>query len=211
MTGTQSEQQQRMDRYYRFHSVIYDLTRWSFLFGRQQIVDLAGAQCPDPKRILEVGCGTGNNLKRLHGAFPDAQLTGLDISAPMLRVAANKCGHIPNLKLIHTAYDRALDPNTFDLILFSYVLSMVNPGFEDCLSASRRDLKDGGIIAIADFDNSRFDTFKSWMAKNHVQMNSQIRNELQRSGWRDVDHKIQYAYGGLWSYSIGIYQPQRSI
>ncbi len=207
MTGTHSEQQQRMDRYYRYHSIIYDLTRWSFLFGRQYIVDLAGTHCSNPKRILEVGCGTGKNLKRLHSAFPDAQLTGLDISAPMLRIATSKCSHIPNLKLIHTAYDRAIDPKAFDLILFSYVLSMVNPGFAECLSASRQDLRDGGILAIADFDSSRCNTFKKWMAHNHVLMDSQIRTELQRSGWLNVDQKINPAYGGLWSYITGIYLP----
>jgi len=207
MTRPASNQQQRMDRYYRFHSVIYDLTRWSFLFGRQKIVVLADTYCNNPKRILEVGCGTGKNLKRLHKAFPNAQLTGLDISVPMLRIAMSKCSHIPNIKLIHASYDRSIDPKSFDLILFSYVLSMVNPGFEDCLSSSRQDLRDEGILAIADFDSSRNNLFKKWMARNHVRMDSQIRNELQHSGWRHIDQKVYPAYGGLWSYMTGIYKP----
>lgn len=205
MTRTHSEQQHRMDQYYRYHSIIYDITRWSFLFGRQYIVDLAGIHCNNPKQILEVGCGTGNNLKRLHRAFPDAQLTGLDISAPMLRIATSKCRHIPNLNLIHTTYDRAINPESFDLILFSYVLSMVNPGYIECLSSSREDLREGGVLAIVDFDSSEFSGFKRWMARNHVVMDSQIRHEVELSGWRHVDQKIYPAYGGLWSYITGIY------
>ena len=196
-----------MDRYYRFHSTIYDLTRWSFLFGRQHIVELAHKHCSSPKRILEVGCGTGKNLIRLHRVFPHAQLTGLDISAPMLKIATNKCSHIPNIELVHTSYDHSLDPKSFDIILFSYVLTMVNPGFEDCLSASKLDLNDEGILAIADFDSSRSNLFKSWMARNHVRMESQIRDELRSTGWQQVDQNIFPAYGGLWSYLTGIYKP----
>jgi S-adenosylmethionine-diacylgycerolhomoserine-N-methlytransferase len=208
MNDNRLVQQQRMDRYYRFHSMIYDATRWSFLFGRQHIIELTDTYCKNPKRILEVGCGTGRNLRRLHKVFPDAQLTGLDISGPMLRIATSKCVDIPNIKLIHTAYDRAIEPKSFDLILFSYVLSMVNPGFEDCLSSSRHDLQDDGILAIADFDSSRFFLFKSWMARNHVRMDSQIRTELQHSGWQHVDENVCSAYGGLWTYMTGIYKPR---
>jgi len=207
MTENYVDQQQRMDRYYRFHSAIYDLTRWSFLFGRQHIVNLSAQFCSNPKRILEVGCGTGKNLKRLHKKFPNAQLTGIEISEPMLRIARSKCGHIHNLNLIHDAYDRSIDPKSYDLILFSYVLTMVNPGFEACLTAARHDLEADGILAITDFDSSRSPIFKNWMAKNHVRMESQLRHEIQQNGWGIVDERTYAAYGGLWQYLTGIYKP----
>jgi 16S rRNA C1402 N4-methylase RsmH len=84
---------------------------------------------------------------------------------------------------------------------------MVNPGFEECLNAARHDLKADGILAIADFDSSRSSIFKNWMAKNHVRMKSQLREEIQQSGWRIVDEHTYSAYGGLWQYLTGIYKP----
>ncbi|MFK7917314.1 MAG: class I SAM-dependent methyltransferase [Ilumatobacter sp.] len=41
-----------------------------------------------PKRILDLGCGTGQLTERLHEAFPDAAVTGADLSNGMLERAA---------------------------------------------------------------------------------------------------------------------------
>ena len=53
-----------LDRYYRWHAHFYDATRWAFLFGRKALIRLAAKQL-QPRRILEVGCGTGKNLAEL--------------------------------------------------------------------------------------------------------------------------------------------------
>ncbi|MDX9835953.1 MAG: methyltransferase domain-containing protein [Azoarcus sp.] len=37
-----------------------------------------------PKRIIDLGCGTGSDLLRLAARFPEAELIGLDFSLPML-------------------------------------------------------------------------------------------------------------------------------
>lgn len=34
-----------------------------------------------PARILDVACGTGDVALRLHGLYPEARITGLDLSA----------------------------------------------------------------------------------------------------------------------------------
>jgi S-adenosylmethionine-diacylgycerolhomoserine-N-methlytransferase len=65
-----------LGKYYRFHSRIYDATRWIFLFGRDRLIRTTANFC-QPARILEVGCGTGKNLVRLRQTFPGASLTGL--------------------------------------------------------------------------------------------------------------------------------------
>ncbi|MGB4876086.1 MAG: class I SAM-dependent methyltransferase, partial [Candidatus Competibacter sp.] len=72
-----------LTRYYRWHAPLYDATRWSFLFGRAALIR-GIALHRRPRRILEVGCGTGANLLRLSRWFPDADITGLDLSADML-------------------------------------------------------------------------------------------------------------------------------
>lgn len=43
-----------------------------------------------PKRILEIGCGTGTGAAILKATFPDAQITGVDLSPEMVRIATAK-------------------------------------------------------------------------------------------------------------------------
>ncbi|MEY9892046.1 ubiquinone/menaquinone biosynthesis C-methylase UbiE [Catenulispora sp. MAP5-51] len=48
---------------------------------------------PDaPRRILDVGCGTGRLLRTAAAAFPDAHLVGVDLSAGMLEQAQAMAG-----------------------------------------------------------------------------------------------------------------------
>ena len=95
LDAVQQERRLSIERYYRFHAGIYDLTRWTFLLGREALVREAAASCT-PSRILEVGCGTGKNLVQLGRRFPQAQLWGLDLSGDMLAVAKRK---LQNLSL----------------------------------------------------------------------------------------------------------------
>jgi S-adenosylmethionine-diacylgycerolhomoserine-N-methlytransferase len=166
-------------QYYRLHAKIYDATRWSFLFGRealiQQIVTYAA-----PTHILEVGCGTGKNIKALARRFPLATITGLDLSADMLAVARHNLGRFSKrIKFIQEPYTAPLaTANKYDLILFSYALTMFNPGWENALTAAHQDLALGGMIAVVDFHDSPAPLFKRWMGVNHVRMDGHLRPHL---------------------------------
>ncbi|MFZ2089950.1 MAG: class I SAM-dependent methyltransferase, partial [Desulfobaccales bacterium] len=169
--AVQQKQRRSIERYYRVHAGIYDLTRWSFLLGREALIRQV-AMSRHPTRILEVGCGTGKNLVHLGRRFPQARLWGLDLSGDMLAVAQKKlAGLAPRLSLIQAAYDRPVEAEPFfDLVVFSYALSMFNPGWEQALSAASRDLAPGGAIAVVDFHDSRSALFKRWMGLNHVRL-----------------------------------------
>jgi S-adenosylmethionine-diacylgycerolhomoserine-N-methlytransferase len=156
-----------------------------------------------PARILDVGCGTGDNLVRLYRAFPTAELTGLDLSEAMLEVARKKLISQGCLvDLVHRAYDRPLAPaGTYDLLVFSYSLSMFNPGWQEAIECACQDLDRGGYIAVVDFHNSRFPLFKRWMSLNHVRMDGHLLPRLE-SRFHPEICKVQSAYGGLWSYFL---------
>jgi S-adenosylmethionine-diacylgycerolhomoserine-N-methlytransferase len=83
-------QAHKMSAYYRFHAQIYDLTRWTFLFGRHWLIDWLPFKYLERFNLLEVGCGTGHNLKYLAECFPKARLTGMDASGEMLQIAQHK-------------------------------------------------------------------------------------------------------------------------
>src|SRR5262245_13261722 len=140
-----------IERYYRLHSRIYDATRWSFLFGRSRLLHALADEAP--RRILEVGCGTGRNLVALGQRFPHASLAGVDLSPAMLSIASRKLEQRGLAAEWHQrAYHAPLSPEEpFDLVVFSYALSMFNPGFESAIEAAHADLAPGGKIAVVDF------------------------------------------------------------
>ena len=189
-----------LESYYRFHSLIYDATRWSFLFGRQAIIDLAAAGGP-AERILEIGCGTGRNLIALQRAFPGAAVTGVDLSAAMLGVAARKAG---GAELVCRAYDEPLAAGQpFDLVVCSYSLSMFNPGWEEALSCATADLRPGGRLALVDFHDTPSAPFRRWMALNHVRMEGHLAPRLETL-FEPATRQVRRAYGGLWRYLLFI-------
>jgi S-adenosylmethionine-diacylgycerolhomoserine-N-methlytransferase len=167
-----------IEGYYRLHTRIYDATRWSFLFGRDAILDRIPGS---PRRILEVGCGTGRNLVRLCRRFPRASVAGLDAAGAMLDIARRAAAPFGSrVDLRHGRYEAPVGGRDgFDLVLFSYALSMFNPGFEAARETARADLAPGGHVAVVDFHATRSAAFERWMAFNHVRMNGQLRPVLR--------------------------------
>ena len=195
--------QSAIAQYYRIHARIYDLTRWTFLRGREDLMRLAAAHC-DPRDILEVGCGTGKNLLHLGRLFPAAQLWGLDLSPHMLARAHQKLRGLPQrVSLVEAAYDRPVAPGRFDLVVFSYALSMFNPGWEAALLTASQDLSPGGTIAIVDFHDSPSQRFKRWMGFNHVRLDAHLLPCL-RDLFPSGEWSVPSAFGGLWSYFLFI-------
>lgn len=196
-----------LERYYRFHSRIYDATRWSFLFGREEVLRRV-LRVGNPRRILEVGCGTGRNLVSLRRLFPEAHLTGVDLSEQMLAIAATK-DLDDQVTLLRRSYSLPVhaDGEAFDLVLFSYALSMFNPGWEQAIDAAWGDLDEGGIIAVVDFSHSRCSWFRRWMGVNHVRMENHLWPRLSQKFVPLLDERFS-AYGGLWSYGIFIGRKQ---
>jgi len=198
-----SQVQAAIARYYRFQARIYDLTRWTFLRGREELIRQAAARCY-PNDILEVGCGTGKNLLHLGRLFPEAQLWGLDLSPHMLARTRRKLrGLRQRITLVQAAYDQPLAPGRYGLVVFSYALSMFNPGWETAILTARRDLSPGSLIAVVDFHDSPFQSFKRWMGFNHVRLDAHLLPRL-RGLFPSGQWSAHSAFGGLWSYFLFI-------
>lgn len=132
---------------------------------------LDGMAIKPGNRILEIGCGTGRNLVRLAKRCPDAQFYGLDIAQVMIEQARlNFRKHNLESKVILECCaaeslndpDRFQDVQQFDIIYFSYSLSMI-PTWESALDSAWRRLKIGGQLYVVDFwDQSGW---PDWFAK----------------------------------------------
>lgn len=204
ITTSVEEQNNTMQQYYVLQSKIYDLTRWSFLFGRRAVIQHMPLQTSQPHRILEVGCGTGYNLRLLARRFPKARLTGLDVSSHMIERAARATKAWSGRVELEQRPYKLGDPRyegRMDAILFSYALTMINPQWEELLQQAKADLKPGGIIAVADFHDSRFQWFKTHMGHNHVRMDSHLTPKLEQA-FQPLSKSVRPAYGGVWEYFV---------
>lgn len=190
--------------FYQFQSKFYDLTRWLFLFDRDKILFQVKETNPNISSILDIGCGTGKSIKLMTKLFPNAEISGLDLSQSMLNIASKKLHNDHNVTFYKSFYPSdSIKAQKFDLILFSYSLSMFNPGYDLALENSYKQLAHNGILAIIDFHTTSSNLLKKWMNYNHVKLDGHLLPRA-KTLFNRYNLKIKKSYFGLWSYFIFI-------
>jgi S-adenosylmethionine-diacylgycerolhomoserine-N-methlytransferase len=190
---------EHLAEYYRFQSTIYDATRWAFLFGRTEILDALAKAAPGAGQLVEIGCGTGHNLCGLAERFPKAQITGIDLSPDMLVIARRKTARFGERVVLRQEIQRDVLDGGYQVVLFSYALSMMNPGWEAVLESALAALDPGGIVGVVDFHESPVRWFRRHMANHHVRMEAHLLPRL-RARLRQESGALRSAYAGLWMY-----------
>jgi 2-polyprenyl-3-methyl-5-hydroxy-6-metoxy-1,4-benzoquinol methylase len=110
--------------------------------------------CPDPKTILEVGCGEGAVSERLQGAFPVAALTGIDVTS---RIGRLYRGPREAVRFVCCEVQQIAvsDPSGFDLVVLCDVLHHVPAASRRALlGAIRATLAPGGVLIFKDWQRS---------------------------------------------------------
>lgn len=171
--GADREAQRRfLNRFYGATRHFYDTTRECFLFGRDRALEhLLGVEW---STLVEVGPGTGRNLRKLHAGRPWARLGGIDASDVMVAHARARCpwASIRQGFAEDARYSRVLGEPP-ERILFSYTLSMVQ-GRAEALRRACRSLAPGGEVVIVDFADGLGlpavlrHGLRSWLAAFHV-------------------------------------------
>ena len=113
-----------------------------------RLLELALPGLPPPRRVLDVGYGTGALLSRLAGVFPGAALAGVDLAHGMALAARRR----PIRALLGVGDAEALPfrAGAFDLVVSTSTLQWV-PRLERALCEASRVLAPGGTLAIAFF------------------------------------------------------------
>lgn len=106
-----------------------------------------------PRRILDLGCGTGSTTLLLKQAFPQAEVIGLDLSPYMLVVADYKARNAKlDIQFQHGKAEQTGFPDaSFDLVTASLLFHEMPPAVSrEILRECFRLLKVGGEVAILD-------------------------------------------------------------
>ena len=117
---------------------------------RQGLIDAIQSK---PRRILDLGCGTGSTTLLLKQAFPDAEVVGLDLSPYMLVVAEHKAKQAGlEIRWKHgNAEQTGLPPNSFDLVTASLLFHETPPTVaQTILRETYRLLTVGGEVLLLD-------------------------------------------------------------
>jgi ubiquinone/menaquinone biosynthesis C-methylase UbiE len=117
---------------------------------RQALIDRIKVQ---PRRILDLGCGTGSTTLMLKQAFPHAQIIGVDLSPYMLVMAEHKAiaAGLDILWRHGNAESTVFPEGSFDLVTAALLLSGVPTVVSQAiLQASFRLLTVGGQMLILD-------------------------------------------------------------
>ena len=150
-----------------------------------------------PRRILELGCTVGHMLLPFKAAYPEAEVTGIDVSGPCLTFGAARASALgvsvtfSQRNAEHTGYE----PKSFDLVFSRMLLH------ETCEQATRnifaecyRLLRPGGIMFHSDapqFDelDPYAQSLRDWDIRFNAEpfMNGyyamKLEDEFERSGF----------------------------
>ena len=107
---------------------------------------------PDQRSLIEAGCGPGFYSRRLAARFPQLQVTGIDLSSPMLDWAQDRARRsgLDNCRFLKAdALSLAERPNQADAVVASrFFLILTQPVI--ALQAIFTVLRPGGICFIAE-------------------------------------------------------------
>jgi len=114
-----------------------------------------GTWAPQPKRILELGCGEGCSTTRLVAAYPDAAIDAVDIASQAGRLYEGPTDRV-RFRVI-TAEELAREcPGAYDLIVVTDVLHHVpHHARASFLGAIRTLLAPDGMLAFKDWHRNR--------------------------------------------------------
>jgi trans-aconitate 2-methyltransferase len=101
-----------------------------------------------PRRILDLGCGSALSTMELRRAFPQAEIVGVDLSPAMLKAAAKRLAGVTFLE----GDAGSFETSGFDLVFANALLQWV-PDHLGVLARLARALPEGGALAFQVPDN----------------------------------------------------------
>jgi len=129
-----------------------------------------------PKRLLDMGCGFGKSTEPLYDRFREAEVVGVDLSAPCLKLAARVAADRQARNVRYAQRDASatgLDDNSFDVVTSTMLLHEMPPKtVEATFEEAHRVLKPGGRMVHLDFHHLP-DAFARFIHYGHGRRNNE--------------------------------------
>jgi ubiquinone/menaquinone biosynthesis C-methylase UbiE len=103
-------------------------------------------------RLLDLGCGTGEFLREAKRNYPRLSVTGLDLSAPYLKVAERRLADWSRIDLVEAPAEAIPAPDaSFDIVTALYLFHELPGRVRRAVAAEiRRVLRPGGTLILVD-------------------------------------------------------------
>lgn len=128
------------------------------------------------KKVVDLGCGWGGSTQPYYEDHPDIHVTGVELSAPCLRVAAMRAAELQAQNVTYRQADAiktGLPEGENDIVTSTMVLHEMPPSHIRALfKESYRLLAPGGLSIHLDF-LMRDDPFGQWVHNGHSARNNE--------------------------------------
>lgn len=152
-----------------------------------------------PARLFDMACGFGKSTGPFVEAYREAEIVGMDLSEPCLRLAARTAheNQSRNVRYVQgDARESGLDPDSQDVVTSTMYLHEMPPsGVRAALAESYRVLKPGGRMVHLDFYHLP-DPIARFIHYGHGRCNNEpfmeplaemdLTAELEALGFRDI-------------------------
>lgn len=156
---------------------LYDVVHRVFGLARVHDEMITLAELRDGRRVLDVGCGTGNLLHAAGKRHRNVELTGIDPDLKMLARAERKLRRAGLAARLDRGYaqELAFPDDSFDVVFSSLMLHHLDTSSKDeMLAEVRRVLRPDGVLVLADatlHDHDHHGRRKSGSMKEHLRDN----------------------------------------
>lgn len=158
-----------------------------FIEGRRTKAILRGLEIKSTDRLLDIGCGAGNMLKRI-----DAKRTGIDLSETMLQRSRTKLGDSVALEKM-SAEKLHFPDGSFDKVICSEVIEhILDP--RAALSEIERILAPGGKAAVSIPNEDLIENTKRILRKSGLKILMKNKGETNLD---DVENEWHLHHGSL--------------
>lgn len=189
------KQLEKMDDFFNDRYKCYDEVHTSGIDGGIESKEvIANLLPPSAKNILDIGIGTGLELKSIFNRFPEMHVTGIDIAVNMMDYLKEKYkneyegGYID---LLHMSYfDYEYSEKSFDAVISVMTLHHYNHKIKtDIYRKIRSALKDGGVYIESDYMISELKNENPQSIENEYFSN--LEKFIKEQG---LDEKSEYHY-----------------
>lgn len=179
------------------------------LFDPRRPMDLyvatAKGLAPQARAILDLGCTAGHSTRALARAFPEAKVTGVDVSGPTLMLAhlrTLEAGLVAHYRQESAEKLRDADASV-DLVASHWLYHEMPPAaVRNSLREARRVLRKGGGFMAYDMYLITGGAVGRWLHAGYAARNNEpfahtyagmdMRAELEAAGFGDVDMRIAH-------------------